>query len=106
MNEDSNRFPKSVPTFTDLAPDRWNRRSEVLIGAFRQSLLGALLDAHAGELPADLLMGALNEAEALASLTPFPELFLPALAEEKVRAASNWQVRQRVIRGRPLALAA
>lgn len=106
MNEELNRFPKSVPTFTDLAPDRWNRRSEMLIGAFRQSVLGALLDAHAGELPADLLMGALNEAEALASLTPFPELFLPALAEEKISGVRNWLNRQRQIRNQEVSLAA
>lgn len=106
MNEDANRRTTGVTTFTDLAPDRWSRRSEALIGAFRQSLLGDLLDAHAGELPADLLMGALNEAEALASLTPFPELFLPALAEEKILRVRTWLNRQQQIRNQEVSLAA
>lgn len=37
---------------------------------------------------------ALREAEALALQTPFPLLVLPALVEEKLRAAARWQQRQ------------
>ncbi len=47
-----------------------------------------------------------SEADSLAATTGFPALFLPTLAEEKVLAASNWQLRQRAIRERSLVLAA
>ena len=41
---------------------------------------------------------ALNEAEALAFQTPFPHLFFPTLAEEKVASARQWAGRQERIR--------
>lgn len=41
---------------------------------------------------------ALNEAESLAFQTPFPQLFFPALAEEKAVAASRWSSHQRAVR--------
>jgi len=34
---------------------------------------------------------AVNDADALVSITPFPALFLPELAEEKVRAVVKWE---------------
>ncbi len=50
------------------------------------------------EVPGDLLNRSMVEAEALAWSTPFPLLFLPVLAEEKVQGASQWVARQRQIR--------
>lgn len=47
-----------------------------------------------------------NEAELLTAATPFPGLFLPALAEEKVRETSVWAARQRAIHDEPMAFAA
>lgn len=44
-----------------------------------------------------LLLSALNEAEALAWQTPYPHLFFPALAEEKASAVSRWAARQRSV---------
>lgn len=41
---------------------------------------------------------ALNEAEALAYQTPFPQLVFADLAEEKVRALAAWSEHQRAIR--------
>jgi len=41
---------------------------------------------------------ALNEAEALAWETGFPQLTLPTLAVEKIRSVATWQERQRIIR--------
>ncbi len=41
---------------------------------------------------------ALNEAEAVAWQTPFPHLFFPVLAEEKVATAERWAGRQQMIR--------
>ncbi|HEY3854836.1 MAG TPA: hypothetical protein VGO67_10625 [Verrucomicrobiae bacterium] len=44
-----------------------------------------------------LVTQAVNEADALASLTPVPTLVLPALAEEKVQQAAAWSARQRSV---------
>jgi hypothetical protein len=41
---------------------------------------------------------ALNEAEALAWETEFPQLIYPALAVEKVNAVAKWYARQRSVR--------
>ncbi len=48
-----------------------------------------------------------NEADSLAATTAFPALLFPALAEERVRNASDWAARQQLIRDqtRPLVLA-
>jgi hypothetical protein len=45
-----------------------------------------------------LLHLALNEAEALAWETGFPELVFPILAEEKAGQVSSWQARQQFVR--------
>lgn len=56
--------------------------------------LGAEYAGVAGRL----IYQAVNEAHALASLTPVPLLVLPTLAEEKVRNAAAWSARQRSVR--------
>lgn len=61
---------------------------------------------YAGVLDAETVRRVVNEADALAAITPFPTLFLPALAEEKVQAVSHWQSRQRAIQNRVQAFAA
>jgi len=45
-----------------------------------------------------LLRQALNEAEAIAWQTGFPQLVFPSLALEKARAVATWENRQRTIR--------
>ena len=45
-----------------------------------------------------LLRQALNEAEAIAWQTGFPQLVFPSLALEKARAAATWENRQRAMR--------
>jgi hypothetical protein len=50
-----------------------------------------------GRIPSRLARHAIAEAEALASSTPFPLLFLPGLMEEKLRNAGDWVSRQREI---------
>lgn len=47
------------------------------------------------EAPRHLLHLALNEAEALAWQTPFPDLLFPVLAEEKATELEHWAARQR-----------
>jgi len=41
---------------------------------------------------------AINEAEALAWQTEYPQLIFPALAVEKVQAVAAWQARQQSLR--------
>ena len=59
-----------------------------------------------GSLSSRLIYQVVNEADSLAATTAYPTLLLPALAEEKVRSASEWAARQQVIRNQTLALAA
>jgi len=49
---------------------------------------------------------ALNEAEALAWESGFPQLFFPTLATEKARAVTGWHVRQQSLRQRTAQLLA
>jgi len=51
---------------------------------------------------------AVNEAEALAWQTGFPQLFFPTLATEKASAVTGWHQRQRSLRERtsPMLIAA
>jgi hypothetical protein len=55
-----------------------------------------------------LLRLTLNEAEALAWETDFPQLVFPALAAEKVAAVAQWERKQQALyrNGRMLAFAA
>ena len=53
-----------------------------------------------------LIRQVVNEADSLAATTPYPALLLPALAEEKARAAAYWAARQQLIREQTLVLAA
>jgi hypothetical protein len=45
-----------------------------------------------------LLRLALGEAEALAWQTGYPHLLFPALAAEKIQAATEWNARQKLLR--------
>jgi hypothetical protein len=56
-----------------------------------------LVPEVSGRIPAQLLNGAVAEAEALAWSTPYPLLFLPGLVEEKILGAGRWASRQREI---------
>lgn len=47
-----------------------------------------------------VLKAAINEAEAVAWQTPYPQLFFPVLAEEKAVEAQEWAGHQRAIRER------
>jgi hypothetical protein len=48
-------------------------------------------------VPRQLVQQAMNEAEALAWSTPYPLLFLPELAQEKIQSAQQWNRRQQQI---------
>lgn len=75
-----------------------NELKAQLTSQFTAEVAG-LLSPHAVQL-------AVNEADSLAATTQFPALFLPELAEEKVRNALAWQARQWAIQGQTLAFAA
>lgn len=68
---------------------------ERIVGEFREQF-GA---------PEPLLRLALNEAEALAWETDYPQLVFPVLATEKAQAVARWQVRQRIVHSGPTAFA-
>jgi energy-converting hydrogenase Eha subunit E len=62
-----------------------------------KSALVKKLSVEFAEVGPRLVYQAVNEADALASLTFVPLLVLPALAEEKVRQAAAWAAHQRAI---------
>ena len=49
------------------------------------------------DIPAPWLQQSINEAEALAWQTGFPNLLFPLLAEEKVRKLGRWYSHQQMI---------
>ena len=65
---------------------------EQLKGNFLAKLQGSL------EVPEKLFRLALNEAEAVAWQTGYPQLVFPALATEKIQAAAGWNARQKFLR--------
>ena len=69
------------------------------IQSLKERVSGELAWRFAGVRP-EFLRQAVNEAAALAASTPFPTLFLPTLAEEKVFLASEWERKQRVVQER------
>ena len=62
--------------------------------AVKEIVTGNLAAEYGALLPARQLQQVVNEADALAAFTPFPALFLPTLAEEKVLAAAAWNRKQ------------
>jgi hypothetical protein len=60
-----------------------------------KSALAKKLSAEYADVERPLVYQAVNEADALASLTTVPWLVLPTLAEEKVQNIAAWSRRQR-----------
>ncbi|MDB6015755.1 MAG: hypothetical protein JWR19_244 [Pedosphaera sp.] len=63
----------------------------------KNKVIQKVVKDYSGSVPARLIKQAVVEAEALAWSTPYPMLFLPALAEEKVLSARQRAERQRQI---------
>jgi hypothetical protein len=76
------------------------------LNELKERLSAQLAAEYGGAINQALLRQAINEADSLAATTPFPGLFLPALAEEKVQLAYAWNSRQRAIHEQSWALAA
>ena len=74
----------------------WARSIQACRGAaarfnqLTEQLVQKLVADVQGLLPENMVRHAVIEAEALAWSTPFPLLFLPVLAEEKVLTARQW----------------
>jgi uncharacterized Zn finger protein len=75
-------------------------------GQLREKLMARLAEEANGQISESLVRQALTEADALASSTQYPLLFLPVLAEEKISNARQWAGRQRAILERQKALGA
>ena len=74
-----------------IGPDSWIASGQKLIvGLERAKHDLAARFADQSDLPQRLYQVALNEAEALAWETEFPQLVFPTLAEEKIAAISSW----------------
>lgn len=74
--------------------------------ALKERMSEEFVAAYRGSLDPDLVRQAVREANSIASTTPYPALFLPSLAEEKVRLARAWSNRQRIIHEQTMAFAA
>jgi hypothetical protein len=74
---------------------RFSTACRAKFNALKSAITANLAEEFAGVLRLETTRQVVNEADALAASTPFPALFLPALAEEKVVFATRWQNKQR-----------
>jgi hypothetical protein len=91
--------------FSDFGFRRFSAECSQKLAALKDRLAADLANQF-GTLNVRLVRQVVSEADSLAATTPFPSLFLPVLAEEKVRAASQWAARQQSIHEQTLTLAA
>lgn len=84
-----NTEEKIVKNVVKIVPDSWIASGQKLIMGIEQAKR-SLAAEHQLALPERLFQVALNEAEALAWETEYPQLVFPALAEEKIAAVSSW----------------
>lgn len=96
---------RNTPSFTEFGFRRFSAECSQKLAALKDRVVSDLTTQF-GALNSGLVRQVVNEADSLAATTPFPSLFLPVLAEEKVRAASAWATRQQLIREQTLVLAA
>ncbi len=93
-------------TLTSLAWQTFPAACRTKLEALKHHLVSRFT-AEFPDLQGHLVHQAVEEADALASLTVLPHLFLPTLAEEKVQHFRDWNDRQQLIYQRgALALAA
>jgi len=83
-------------TYTDLAPRTFSDNCRAVLQRLKNGLVERFT-AEFSDVPQRLVQQAVDEANALASLTEIPHLLLPTLAEEKVLHARNWNVQQKAI---------
>jgi hypothetical protein len=99
MKNAQNRIDQSVNLLTEPMNIKKSKEiaSTVQVEELK-SLLVKRLSAEYTDLGEHMIYQAVNEADALASLTPVPLLVLPTLAEEKVRKGAAWAAYQRAVR--------
>src|SRR2546430_1187660 len=93
-NNENNQNRKAPATLTTLCVE-WCRKLVAQIQNAKDQIIAeysVTLGAHE-----HLLRLALNEAEALAWETEFPQLIFPTLAVEKADEVAAWHTRQRAI---------
>lgn len=74
-----------------IVPGAWVASGQKLILGIQQAKSNLIAQFREKlELPQRLLNVALNEAEALAWETEYPQLVFPTLAEEKITTISDW----------------
>ena len=83
-------------TYSDLTLRQFSAACSSVLEALKNRLIQRFT-AEFSDVQARLVRQAVDEALALATLTLFPHLLLPTLAEEKVQAVRNWALRQRAI---------
>ena len=91
------------PALTALTPARTRVGASMggpRLCALRMRLARAARVEPGNGLPGEWIERALRDAESLAATTQFPELFLPALAEEKLAETRRWIERQNALRER------
>ena len=93
------RIDQSVKSSTETANLNNSRTISLVKTEQLKSALVRRLSAQYADVGPRLVYQAVNEADALASLTFVPLLVLPALAEEKVQKAAAWSAHQRALRG-------
>jgi hypothetical protein len=86
---------KNQFTGSMIAPHRFAAHCMQKLHDLKERMTVELSSRFAGMLDEHRLRQVINEADALAATTSFPALFLPTLAEEKVRAAADWEAKQR-----------
>lgn len=92
-----NSFSEGPSSYVDLPPRWLPDASQQLLQQLKEALVQQLSAEFGGLLDKDLVRRAVNEADSLAVLTPFPHLFLPVLAVEKVHETFLWLNRQQDI---------
>ena len=80
------------------------KKAAALIEQTKAAIVAEFQDGR--DLTQRLLRLAVNEAEALAWETDYPQLLFPALAAEKAAALADWRAHQRNVKETQRALAA
>jgi hypothetical protein len=94
-----------APSFR-LGVRRFTAACSQFLQELKERLTAELTREFAGLLDSKTIRRVVEEANSLAVATPFPALFLPTLAEEKVRVASLGETRRQASRSRPLTISA
>ena len=91
--------PSEPVSYIDLVPRTVSAACSAKLQAHKDKLVQRFASEFS-ELKNYLVRQAVEDAHSLASLTAFPHLLLPVLAEEKIQTVRFWIERQQAIRQR------